>query len=105
MTEKKARSMFIPLLLVWVLSIGLCLLVTLVPLAECLKCSGDGYQSEDLSMAGFVRTGDVNNPLRSREALQYLLDTPPRCERCEGNGKVPLLNIWRREAEEGRILS
>ena len=30
---------------------------------------------------------------------EWLTDCPP----CDGKGKVPLLNVWRREAEEGTI--
>ena len=79
MPDKPSRSVFVPLLLVGV--VGLALLATLVPVMQCGKC-WNGLQAD-------------------RDGSRITNIYPLACSRCDASGKVPLLNIWRREAEEG----
>ncbi len=75
MPDKPSRSAYVPVLII----IGVMLLIALgllIPILECSKCDGIGA------------------------VIPYLPDPTevyPYCEVCGGSGKVPLLNLWRRE--------
>ena len=100
MPDKPSRSVFVPLLIVGVVIVGLVLFLALVPLAGCVSCNGKGHLWGDVSIVGFAPAGGVDTSPASRELLQEIADSVNRCGQCEGKGKVPLLNIWRRETEE-----
>ena len=67
MTEKKARSAFIPVLMLAMVLLMVLVFSVLVPVRNCQTCILQGWS--------------LNKP----------------CSECSGEGKVPLLNIWRRE--------
>ena len=79
MPDQPSRSVFIPLLFVGVVVLlGLMLFATFVPVLTCCSCDGTGLVSSRVRLLG---------------------DKDP-CGICEMKGKVPLLNIWRREVDE-----
>ena len=80
MPDKPNRSVFVPLLIVGAI-VGLFLIATLVPVVGCSPCSVT-WPNDNGGTETFYRSGFP-------------------CERCGGRSKVPLLDIWRREAEEG----
>ena len=89
--DPKPRSSFIPLLLVGMVLVGLCLLVTFVPLTDCVSCDGSGQR------------GNLKVTIRGQDEspeIMKVFEDALLCPKCKGKGKVPLLNIWSREAEE-----
>ena len=75
-----ARSAFIPLLIAGMV-VAVLAFSLLVPITDCANCSGTGSWAYE---GGFIGEGRGID-----------------CRLCNASGKVPLLNIWRREAEEG----
>ena len=78
MPDKPGRFVFVPLLVVGV--IGLFLFAMLVPIRTCPQCDGTGFYQP------VVEGASPDFP------IEHI-----RCEGCSPNGKVPLLNIWRKE--------
>ena len=81
MPDKPSRSVFVPLLVVGMLILAALAFVLFVPFMTCGTCQGMGADS-------FISPA-IDTP------------SPSPCPTCGYKGKVPLLNIWRREAEEG----
>ena len=79
MPDKPSRSMFVPLLIVGVV-VAIGLMVTLAPV---VKCSCQSEISIGLS-----------------RRIANVAGEEPYCSGCEDTGKVPLLDVWRGEAEE-----
>ena len=76
MADQKSRSAFIPLLIVGVVLIIALGALTVIPLKDCPDCSPE--------------------PL-----IKWFDKWRDACPRCNDRMEVPLLNLWRREAEEG----
>ena len=75
MPDKPSRSVFVPVLIVgMVLIIGLFVFATLVPVKQCKSFCV--------------------------ELRKLKLNISPPCELCDGEAKIPLWNIWRREQWE-----
>ena len=91
MPDKPSRSVFIPLLIVGVV-VAIALFVTVVPTRECDRCTGLGVR---IKWPEPEPTDGPQNPVDSSGRVFI------SCLGCSGKGKLPLLNIWRREAEEG----
>ena len=82
MPDKPSRSVFVPFLIVGMLA-ALAFVVLFVPLRTCDYCQGIGQMMRSMSYEPWLsESGDFT------------------CSPCSGSGKVPLLNIWRREAKE-----
>ena len=81
MPDKPVRSAFIPLLFVGVVLISL-VFALLVPVVRCGECAGAGFNT----VPGHIVVNSNVYPL-----------TRFPCKPCDSTGKVPLLNIWRRE--------
>ncbi len=81
MTEKSARSVFVPMLVV-----GMLLLVGLafVTIAPVVKCP---------SQCIYTVKPEWNENSNGSDVSLF-------CATCKNIGKVPLLNIWRGETEE-----
>ena len=81
MPDKAGRSVFVPLLIGVVVIVGLGLFGMLAPIVECGHCERTKLENY------------INSHSSSDEHV------PSICVGCGGEGKVPLLDLWRREAE------
>ena len=92
--DKPSRSVFVSVLLVGVVVVGILLLAAFAPLADCVECKGTGrpWGREAITIVAPGRGGEAPT-----EIDKHIVNILNRCQRCEGKGKVPLLNIWRRE--------
>ena len=91
MTDPKMRSSFLPVLLI-VAGLLVCgiMVLALVPLVECIGCSGLGYLTEQDRAAL-----DDDNPRESVSDSHSKGDSLSwECEYCTASGKITAIQRW-----------
>ena len=99
MTDKTSRSAFIPLLLLVGIVVLIGLFLLFVPLVECRCVRVEGRELKIEHYQPFVVEPRVEERKLKIEHYQPFVVEPQDslCPVCGDSGKVPLLNIWRRE--------
>ena len=98
--DPKPRSSFLPfMLLIVCVVLSIVVVAFYLPLENCDGCAGRGIVISGLH----VRGNGVRDKLGMEMVIEEKLPLPRKkagmemCSLCDGEGKVPLLNLWSKE--------